>query len=250
MLSKNTITDICQLHQKKYREERESFMVEGEKSVFELLRSAWKTELVYCEENWFAEHSQEFSHKTKTIVITRKEMERISSLKTPQPVLAIAYLPKFSTADIVNNEPLLALDSIRDPGNLGTIIRTADWFGMKQILCSPDTVEFSNPKTIQASMGSFTRVKLIYHDLPSYIESLNGKRTIIGTFTDGESIKGMKIEKNAIVVIGNEAQGISEKLNPFITKKITIPSGGERETESLNASVATAIILYQWNNEL
>lgn len=249
MLSKNTISEIRQLHQKKFREEQGRFLVEGNKSVLELLSSDWQIEVLICEEGWLKDHQKKIQGKTDTIIATSVEMERISSLKTPQPVLAIAHLPRFSTADILASEPLLVLDSIRDPGNLGTIIRTTDWFGIRQILCSPDTVEFSNPKTVQASMGSFTRVKVIYHDLETYLASLNGERPVLGTFTDGVSIREMAFEKNAIVMIGNESQGISKRLHPFITQKIAIPSGNGGETESLNASMAAGIVMYAWSKQ-
>ena len=246
MITKSQIQDVKKLHLKKFREESDAFIVEGTKSVLELLHSDLKVKAVWATENWVKTHEKE----TRTVplhTLSLKEMERISTLKNPQEVLAIAEMKNFTQSDICNTKALLVLDAIRDPGNLGTIIRTADWFGITQILASIDTAEFTNPKTIQASMGSFTRIKMIYTDLADYLKNRNDT-PLFGTFMQGTPISQVNFPKNSIVVIGNEAHGISDTLLPFITEKISIPSYANN-TESLNASIATAIVLYEIQNK-
>ena len=243
MITKTQIQDIKKLHQKKFREQSGSFIVEGTKSVLELLHSDLKVNTLWITENWAKIYEKEiFSFSFNILSI--KDMERISTLKTPQEALAIAEIPYFGIHDIDNAKPLLILDAIRDPGNLGTIIRTADWFGITQILASLDTVEVTNPKTIQASMGSFVRVKVIYTNLADYLKNRNDA-PLFGTFMQGTPISKINFPENSMIAIGNEANGISDTLLPFITEKIYIPAHSNT-TESLNASIATAIVLYEF----
>lgn len=252
MISKNTIADIRKLHQKKYRDEFKLFLVEGTKSVRELLQSKTGVKELYASKEWLERNSELIPETLPVSMVSAGEMERISCLKTPSEVLAIAVTPDYSPDDIRENLPLLVLDDIRDPGNMGTIIRTADWFGFRQILCSGSSVEFTNPKTIQATMGSFCRVKLIYTDLPEFFKNRNNDTPIFGTFMEGEDIANLSFPENAVFVIGNEANGISDALLPFITNKIHIPSPvtSPVSAESLNASIATAIILYRFSLSL
>ena len=243
MITKTQIQEIKKLHQKKFRDESKTFIVEGTKSVLELLRSNLKVKALWSTENWAKTHKDNIlSCHFNTLSL--KEMERISTLKTPQESLAIVEIPVFSVCDIDNSAPLLILDAIRDPGNFGTIIRTADWFGITQILASPDTVELTNPKTIQASMGAFARVKIIYSDLAEYLTKRNDA-PLFGTFMQGTPISQGNFSSNSMILIGNEANGISDTLLPFITEKISIPAHSH-DTESLNASIATAIVLYEF----
>lgn len=243
-ISKKQITEVQKLHQKKFREQEQQFIVEGTKSVLEVIGSDWKISSLFALSGWIEEHHlkiQDIEYQEVTLT----ELERISCLKTPQSVLAVVQEKDLSTSSIREGTPLLILDDIRDPGNLGTIIRTADWFGIQQILCSPDTVEYTNPKVIQASMGSFLRVAVFYRNLPEYLREVHGKRPIFGSFMDGEDVKNVPFSPQDILVIGNEGRGISEEILPFISQKVTIPYSGEQKTESLNASIATAILLYE-----
>ena len=160
MIGKGKISSITRLHQKKFRDESGLFIVEGIKSVGDLLRSSFEVEEVLATDTWVGEHKSDVPATAELTLVTSSEMERISAWKNPQPVLAVARIPQLDLSDIQYDQPLLILDDIRDPGNMGTIIRTADWFGIRQIVCSQTTVELYNPKVIQATMGSFTRVQV------------------------------------------------------------------------------------------
>jgi len=194
-----------------------------------------------------SEQSEE-SH-ANTTTISEKEMERISCLTTPPEILCIVKKPQYHIENLNDAKPLLVLDAIRDPGNLGTIIRTADWFGFDQILCSEDCVEFTNPKVIQATMGSFTRVKVVYAHLADYLKTQN-HRTVYGLYMNGESIQKQSFKDNDMVIIGSESHGISEELIPYINKKIEIPMSPHEDSapESLNAAIATGIFMYTFRN--
>ena len=246
MIAKIQIQEIKKLHQKKFREQSGTFLVEGTKSVLELIASDIKINALWFTEHWAKEHKNEI-RSLPFNTLSLKDMERISTLKTPQEALAVAEIPFFSVDEIDNTAPLLILDAIRDPGNLGTIVRTADWFGITQILASLDTVELTNPKTIQASMGSFARVKVIYADLAVYLKSRNDT-PLFGTFMEGTPISKINFAFNSMILIGNEANGISDALLPFITEKIYIPAHSD-STESLNASIATAVVLYEFKRD-
>jgi len=252
MIAKNKISEVCQLHQKKVRDQLSLFIVEGTKSVCELLNSSMKIKELYASEKWIEEHKNLISDKINIFIASYSEMERMSNLKTPQEVLAVVFAPHFSVCDIDDKLPLLVLDDIRDPGNMGTIIRTAEWFGFQQILCSETTVEFANPKTIQATMGSFCRIKIVYTNLPSFFKSRQNNNNVFGTFMEGTNIAESLFPSDAIIVIGNESTGISEENKPFINKRIHIPSPivKGQKAESLNASVAAAIVMYQYSISL
>lgn len=251
MISKNRITDIKKLSQKKFREEMRLFIVEGTKSVLDLLSSQLTVKEVFALEGWCVEHRASLNGFTVSQVV-ENELERISCLKTPQEVLALAEIPYFDIQNIDYHQPILVLDGIRDPGNLGTIIRTADWFGIRQVVCSNDCVEWTNPKVIMATMGSFSRMKVYYTDLVDFLQKKEIKGRIFGTFMQGKPIQRVDFKKNDILVIGNEANGISKDVEKIITEKIHIPSYANSATkaESLNASIATAIVLYQFCNKI
>ena len=249
MLTKKQISEIRKLHLKKHRDEMGLFLVEGTKSVSDLIRSPLETVALFATEAWLSSHP--LPKQVEGVCISDKELERISCLQTPQEVLAVVKTPVFSTADLLKQQPILVLDGIRDPGNLGTIIRTADWFGFRQIVCSKDTVEFTNPKVIQATMGSFTRVKVMYADLCDFLKK-EDKRRIFGTFMQGKAIGETEFAQSDILVIGNEGHGISPAVEALVSQKITIPAGvqtGER-AESLNAALSTAIVLYQFKEKV
>lgn len=238
MLSKNNIKLIKSLEHKKYRIQHQLFVVEGQKSVLEFLKSNFQLEKIFTIKDDFKTDLAD-----KIEIITEEELKKISFVKTPNQVLAIFKIP--SIKKIEDHNLILALDSINDPGNLGTIIRLCDWFGIEQIICSKDTVDCYNPKVVQSTMGSLARVQLFYTDLNEFISSYNGP--IYGTFIEGKNIYNIELPKKALVVMGNEANGISPEIEKLITQKISIPAfGRHQETESLNVATATAIILSEF----
>lgn len=238
MLSKNNIKLIKSLEHKKFRLQHQLFVVEGVKSVHEFLKSDFQLERIYTID---ADFKSNFAEEIE--IISEDELKKISFLKTPNHVLAIFKIP--SIQKVISNNLILALDSINDPGNLGTIIRLCDWFGVEQIICSTETVDCFNPKVVQSTMGSLTRVKLYYTDLIQYLSTYNGE--IVGTFIDGNNIYSTELSKKGIIIMGNEANGICAEIEKLITQKISIPHfGNYQETESLNVATATAIILSEF----
>ena len=238
MVSKNQIKLITSLQHKKYRIEHQLFIAEGVKVIQELLASNFVLEHLFETEAIF-EHVT-ISQKT---VIKEADMKRITALSSASSCLAIFKIPPASKID--TKGLIVALDDIRDPGNLGTIIRLCDWFGVTQLLCSPETVDMYNPKVIQATMGSITRVKVNYVDLNAYL--LQNSLPVFGTFMDGKSLYKDAIPKEAILILGNEANGISVELGKNIKNRIAIPRFGDiQKTESLNVASATAIFLSEF----
>ena len=243
MISIQTIKRVKSLQQKKFREEEHCFVAETPKIVEEILNSAWPVEAVYGLKSWIDANWKRFARHTLEEV-SPKELERISGLQTPNQVLAVVKKPNISLdLETVFSDTCLMLDDIRDPGNLGTILRIADWFGIKNVVCSDESVEYTNPKCIQASMGSFLRVSVHYGGLAQFLSDKNVDVPIYGSFMEGENIYQTELSSKACMVIGNEAHGISKSLEPLITKKIHIPSFSNEpnHAESLNASIATAI---------
>ena len=228
MVSKNTISRIRKLHTKKFRDESGLFLVEGYKSVEMLSRSDFLVEEIFATEN----------------AVAADEMARISTMQTPPELLAIAK-QRSEVQNVPDSEPLLVLDHISDPGNFGTIVRTADWFGIRHIVCSPDCVEFYNPKVIQATMGSFAHIRVHRCELVPFLQKA-GDRRILGTFLNGVSINEFQFQKRDIVVIGNESNGISAEVAQTVTHRITIPAAESCAAESLNAAVAAAVVMYRW----
>ncbi len=239
MISKQQQKYVQSLHNKKYRTEYGKFLVEGEKGILEILNSEFEIENIFCTEI-FKEKIADKS-KIKNIVVCKEaEIESISTFKTNQSGVAVVnQRNEASIPQTINNQVFLMLDGIKDPGNLGTIIRLADWYGIEHIHCSDDSVEFYNPKVIAATMGSFIRVTAHYVDLENYIRTLN--LPIFGAFLGGENIHKLLFKKPFGLVIGSESHGISPEIEKIITQKITIPRIGS--AESLNAGVATGIIL-------
>jgi TrmH family RNA methyltransferase len=237
MLSKNQIKLIKSLAQKKYRQQLGLFTVEGIKGIEEFLNSNFKLENLYTTKSIFdVKQSQE-------ILISETDLKKISALRNPNTALAVFEIP--ITKKIIDEGLIIALDDVRDPGNLGTIIRLCDWYGVKDLVCSNTTVDCYNPKVVQASMGSLTRVNISYLDLEDFISSTD--KTVFGTFMEGENIYKTELPEHGIVVFGNEANGISEAMKLQITRKITIPQYGNMQaTESLNVANATAIVLSEF----
>jgi RNA methyltransferase, TrmH family len=240
MISKAKVKYIKSLQVKKYRVEEQSFVVEGAKSVIELLKSDFVTTWVAATEDFIARNERLLRLSGAEVVTTTDE--QLSTLGTYQSndgALAVARIKPDRFLDIEEGEIALVLDSIRDPGNLGTIIRTADWYGVKRIIASEDTADFYNPKVLSATMGSFTRVEIQYVSLVDYLTA--ARHPIYGTFLDGIDVHQLSFKAGGLIIIGNESNGISSEVGKRVTQKITIPRIGN--AESLNAGIATGIVL-------
>jgi RNA methyltransferase, TrmH family len=238
MVSKNQIKLISSLHQKKHRIAQQLFIVEGSKGIQEFLDSNFELDQLYTTQDDFETVAN--NQKTK---VSDADLKKISALATPNTCLAVFKMPK--QKQIIETGLILALDSIRDPGNLGTIIRLCDWFGVQQLVCSIETVDVYNPKVVQATMGSMARVQLHYVNLADFIST--SSLAVWGTFMAGESIYKTNLPQDGIIVMGNEANGISERLEKIIQHKITIPRfSTHQKTESLNVATATAIVLSEF----
>lgn len=239
MLSKARIKLIQSLNLKKHRSELKLFVVEGKKQVTELLTSNYHINCIVATPNWANAFAQDIKNNTELIIVTAEELKKISLLQTPQEVLALVEVLELEfTPEILKEQFTIVLDGIQDPGNMGTIIRIADWYGIKNIVCSNDCVDVLNPKTIQATMGSFARVNVYYTALDELFN--NNTLPVYGALMHGESLYQTRISEQGILLIGNEGKGISNELLPYITIPITIPRVGK--AESLNAGIATAII--------
>ncbi len=238
MLSKNQIKYIKSLHNKKERNEEKKFLVEWKKSLIELLHSDFEIEILIISESFFVENRNLVS-KYSFEILKIEEITKLSTLWTNTDWIALVKQKENSKLKNNWNEIILVLDEIKDPGNLGTIIRIADWYGIKKIIASNNTCELYNPKVIISSMGSFTRIKLYYTDLEWYLQ--NQDFPIYWAFMIWEDIHKTNFEKSCFIVIWNESNGISKEIEKLVSKKITIPRFWE--AESLNAWIATAIIL-------
>lgn len=239
MLSKAEIKHIKSLRLKKYRQKYKHFVAEGNKTVIELLHTQLPIVKLYAQKEWLDQNYNLLSERN-IIIISQEELKLISTQETPNQVLAIIEI-KDKTIDSVqtDNRLTLALDNIQDPGNMGAIIRIADWFKIENILCSEDCVDMYNTKVVNASMGTIGRVNIIYTDLVKYLKQINNVN-IYGAVLNGENVYRAKISEDGIIVIGNEAHGISPEVRKLLTKAITIPANNQT-ADSLNAAVATGI---------
>lgn len=237
MLSKAQIKLIRSLHNKKFREETGMFIAEGKRLVEDIAASAIKIEHIYA--------TPRYNGDLKHISITEDELAEISALTAPQAIIALCRVPEITgKLPDLKEQLAMALDDIRDPGNLGTIIRIADWFGIEHIFCSEESVEAYNPKTVQATMGSIARVNLHYVNLKEVLGKYKNEGIpVYGAMLQGKNVYDETLANNGILVIGNEANGISEGVARCVTSPISIPSYAVKEgPESLNAAVATAIL--------
>jgi TrmH family RNA methyltransferase len=238
MLSKNQIKLITSLQQKKYRKQEQLFFAEGVKVVQELLHSNFELQELFTTKQDFLSVSKDKLH-----AISEAELKKISALATPNSCLAVFKIPK--AKEMKESGLILALDDVRDPGNIGTIIRLCDWFGIETLFCSEETVDIYNPKVVQATMGSISRVNVVYGDLENFL--IKTKLTVFGTFMDGKNIYQESLPNDGVIVMGNEANGISEAVEKLVTDRIAIPRFGDLQiTESLNVATATAIILSEF----
>lgn len=240
MLSKARIKFIKSLQLKKYRKQEQCFTVEGEKSVVETLNSSFEIRELYATRDFISRQESILKGYTGDLIeVTGSELSVAGEYATNDAALAIVAIPENKLVKGKTDEFILMLDDIRDPGNLGAIIRTADWYGITRIIASEETADIYNSKVIQSSMGSFTRISMYYVDLVEFLTS--NEVPVYGTFLAGENVHAVNFGKGGIVIIGNEANGISKEVEKFVTNKITIPLFGR--AESLNAAIATAVIL-------
>ena len=238
-LNKSTVKLIQSLKQQKFRKEHGLFVVEGRKMVEELLQSNMETLCLFATERFLLDYEIQ---DERLEIATEVQMEQMSGQDTPPGILAVVKVPQ--QGEILDKGLVLALDGIANPGNLGTIIRTAEWFGIKQIVCSNDCVELWNPKVIQATMGSVFRMPIAYTDLENYLKTAKASgKPIFGALLEGENLFKKEKSSEGIIVIGSESHGIRPAILPFITHPITIPRAKGSMTESLNASMAAGIIL-------
>ena len=249
MLSKNKIKYIHSLELKKNRKEEHAFVAEGHKLVGDLL-GHFPCKLLVATHAWLERNPG--MKADEIIEVTQEELTRASLQKAPQEVLAVFEQPTYEMdASVVSQNLCLALDDVQDPGNLGTIIRLADWFGIEHIFCSQGTVDVYNPKTIQATMGALARVKLHYCHLPSFIASLKDT-PVYGTFLDGENMYGKNLSEHGLIVMGNEGNGISDEVGKLVNERLYIPNyPPHRETsESLNVAIATSVICAEFRRRI
>ena len=262
MISKALIKLVRSLEHKKGREKEHLFVAEGSKTVTELCRT-FTVERLAATDEWYAQHSQtmhsDVLNSASAVVVTADELRRLSLLQHPQDVIALFRLPSDDngTADIDAGKSLvLALDGVQDPGNMGTIIRTADWFGVRNIVCSADCADVFAPKVVQSTMGSLAHVRIIYTDLRSYLSEQPAGTPIYGTLLDGDDIYGQALSHNGIIVMGNEGNGISTDIRQIVNRRLLIPryandavgkgNEGIGSAESLNVAIATAVVLAEF----
>lgn len=239
MISKNQIKHITSLQQKKYRLVHQAFLAEGVKVIQELLESDFELVHLYTTNTDFLEVDS-----AKKSTIDPADLKKITALATPNTCLAVFKIP-VTNAVIRDSGLILGLDSIRDPGNMGTILRLCDWFGVAQLVCSTQTVDIYNPKVVQATMGSIARVQFFYTDLNDFLSKT--KLPVFGTFMDGKNIYKTNLPQEGIIIMGNEANGISPEIEKIVSDRLSIPRFGTvQKTESLNVATATAIILSEF----
>lgn len=246
-ITANIRKSVAGLDRAKYRKESGMFKAEGTKCVLDTL-GHFRLRMLAATPAWLEEHRPD-ADRELVARASRADMERMSHMSTAPDVIAVYEIPEreFATADISADRLTLALDGIQDPGNLGTIVRCADWFGIDTILCSDNTVDIFNPKTVMATMGSIARVSLIYGNLPEMLSAINPAVPVYGTFLDGTDIYTSNLTRGGIIMMGNEGRGISAEAARHITSRLYIPSWrAEGGPESLNVAMATAITLSEF----
>ncbi len=241
MVGKKWLKLVKSLHQKKYRNEHQLFFVEGNKVVQELIRAGLKPERILV----YPDFRDSFQSDFPIEVISPKDLKSISALKNPNGILAVFKIPE--PLAIRDEDWTVVLDDIRDPGNLGTIVRLCDWYGIRNLVCSLRTVDLYNPKVLQATMGSIARVNVVYTELKDFLKQ--SQRPIYGAYMEGKSVYDEKLPKAGILVLGNEANGISPELAEWMKNRITIPQYGQSTAESLNVAIATGILLNEIRRE-
>lgn len=243
MISRNLAKYIHSLELKKNRKKEKAFVAEGGKIVEELLPH-FQPLVILGLSSWMDAQAWDSISPCERYTVTHEELERVSFLQHPQQVIAVFALPdEAASFEIANSQLYLALDGVQDPGNMGTIIRIADWYGIKTIICSETTADAYNPKVVQASMGSIARVRMIYTPLQPLLSSLPQHYPVYGTLLHGENIYTTQLTKHGIIVMGNEGNGIGKETQQHITRSLTIPRfNADEGPESLNVAIATAIV--------
>ena len=243
MISKNQIKYVRQLEQKKFRKAENLFIAEGHKVVGDLLAAGFRPHQLFATKEWLSVNPLNSKFLNLTSVVTDEELSRLSLQQHPQQVLGLFNIPKAQPdLSILNSKLSILLDNVQDPGNLGTIIRIADWFGIDTIFCSPGTVDAWNPKVVQATMGSIARVNIVYIEPDELFDALPADFPIYGTFLDGQNIYTQQLSSHGLIVMGNEGNGISDAVRARVTHKLLIPDFHQGDTaDSLNVAIATAI---------
>ena len=250
MLSKNKIKLITSLSQKKFRDEQGLFVAEGTKLVLDL-SVAFRCATLVATTEWLKNNPT--ISADELIEASAAELQKISNQKSPQGVLAVYVKPQYNVDTSYLSQKLsLALDDVQDPGNLGTIIRIADWFGIHDIFCSEHSADVFNAKTVQATMGALARVRVHTVSLPEFLTQMNGKLPVYGTFMDGENIYNKSLSQYGIIVMGNEGNGISSEIEHLVTEKLLVPNFpiGQVTSESLNVGVATALVCAEFRRQM
>jgi TrmH family RNA methyltransferase len=238
-MTKNQQRFIQSLLEKKGRKEQQLFLVEGKKSLLEILNSSWEIDTLYCTAEFATQNEVVIKKSAATVIETSQDLiEKSGSLQSNNAGIAVVKIPQNNEIPIIKDEWYIALDDIRDPGNLGTIIRIADWYGIKNVICSATCADVYNPKVIAASMGSFIRIGVYYRDLAQWLKKT--QLPIYGAVMEGQNIHQTVLPKSGILVMGNEANGISTEILALLTSAVTIPRFGN--AESLNVAMATAIL--------
>ncbi|MDA3952209.1 MAG: RNA methyltransferase [Bacteroidales bacterium] len=256
MLSKNKIKFFNSIKKKKYRDINQCFFAEGEKLVDELLNSDLKIIEIYATSEWINLNEQQITKRNADVIeISENELNKISSLTTPNKVIVIAKQTCFDfNINEISKELNIFLENINDPGNLGTIIRIADWFGIENIFCSKESVDMYNPKVVQASMGAIYRTKIHYVDSVKFLTDIKSLENfnIYGTFLEGNNIYKEDLDKNGLIIMGSESHGISNTISSFINKKLFIPNYPimKKTSESLNISTATSIVCSEFRRRI
>jgi len=252
-LSHNECKQLASLKMKKYRSQQKLFLIEGEKLVEEAFRSDMTVKAIIVLDSWWQEHSRNIAGIT-CLTATAQQIKQLSLMVTPPPMLAVVHTPNYPLeVQSLQHKITIALENIQDPGNLGTIIRIADWFGIENVVCSHESVEAFNPKVIQSSMGSIFRVKVHYTDLKQFFKETGTMHIpLVGTFLEGENLYTAHLPTSGILVMGNESKGISDGLAKHIEKRVTIPSinASQVHAESLNVAMATAIVCSEWMRKI
>jgi len=240
MISRQKLKYIKSLQLKKYQKQEQKFLVEGEKSVLELLNSRYKINILLATKRFLEIYRNKFDTTyIELFEVSEDQLTQSGTLKTNKSAIAVVEIPGPEPINTSQISILPAFDYLQDPGNLGTVIRTCDWYGFDKIVLSEDSVDLYNPKVIQASMGSFTRVQVIYLDLLEFLSTSD--IPVIGTKMKGENIYTMSWPDRAIILFGNESKGISDNLDPYLSEVVSIPQYGD--AESLNVGIATAVVL-------
>lgn len=253
MITKAEIQAVRSLHDKTGRSEYSLFIAEGVKIVEEIISSDLEIAAIYVVDSKVDSAPKIITTHRAFVEVSQKDMSRISALKSPTFVLAVIRIPNYGDIEVNANSLIIALDKIQDPGNLGTIIRLADWFGIDRVLCSMDCVDLYSPKVIQASMGAILRVKVQYVDLVSKLSDIKSQGLpIYGTFLEGDNVYDMELSHKGVIVMGNEGQGVSADIQSLVTEKLYIPPFpvDSPSSESLNVAIATAIICFEFRRRV